>query len=185
MHNYSFHRVFLDKYATINYDIRNLVSCFFLKYKKLCFVSQEIYATYFPIRGLAMKFSDKLREARNKANLTQSQLAQQIGVSVRTVTNYETGDRYPKKRELYKKLAQVLNVELNYLLTEDEEFVFEAESLHGSRGKKQAKKLIESISGLFAGGELSQSDKDAVMQALQEAYWDAKKENKKYSHNQK
>ena len=114
-----------------------------------------------------MKFSDKLREARNSANLTQSQLAQQIGVSVRTITNYETGDRYPKKRELYKKLSQVLNVDLNYLLTEDEEFVFEAESQHGSRGKKQAKELIESISGLFAGGELSQGDKDASYKALQ------------------
>lgn len=34
---------------------------------------------------------------------------------------------------------------------------------------------------MFAGGELSEGDKDAVMLALQKAYWDCKEDNKKYT----
>lgn len=46
---------------------------------------------------------------------------------------------------------------------------------------KQAEKIINDVVGLFAGGRLSDNDKDAVMQALQQIYWDSKKENRKYS----
>jgi len=45
---------------------------------------------------------------------------------------------------------------------------------------KQATALVSELSGLFAGGELTEEDRDAVMQSLQEAYWLAKKENRKY-----
>ena len=34
---------------------------------------------------------------------------------------------------------------------------------------------------MFAGGELSEQDKDAVMLALQKAYWACKEDNKKYT----
>lgn len=37
------------------------------------------------------------------------------------------------------------------------------------------------LSGMFAGGELSDADKDAVMIALQKAYFDCKEDNKKYT----
>lgn len=45
------------------------------------------------------------------------------------------------------------------------------------RGMKQAKDLIEGMSGLFAGGTLSEQDKDAVMKALQDIYWESKARN--------
>ena len=73
-----------------------------------------------------MKFCEKVKEARNKAGLKQDELAKAIGVSLRTITNYESGERYPKKREVYYKLADVLKVDVNYLLTEDEEFLIAA-----------------------------------------------------------
>ncbi|MBQ2284362.1 MAG: helix-turn-helix transcriptional regulator, partial [Clostridia bacterium] len=73
-----------------------------------------------------MKFSDKVRELRVKAGMTQQDFASAIGVSLRTVTNYETGDRYPKKREMYAKMAEVLGTDINYLLTENEEFIAKA-----------------------------------------------------------
>ena len=38
--------------------------------------------------------------------------------------------------------------------------------------------LVAGVSALFAGGELSENDKDAVMRALQDAYWMAKERNK-------
>ena len=128
-----------------------------------------------------MKFGEKLKEQRKILKLTQKELADKIGTSLRTITNYETGAMYPKKRETYALMAEVLGVDINYLLTEDEEFTMEARERYGARGAKQAEELVNQMGALFAGGELSANDKDAVMKAMQEIYWDAKEENKKYT----
>ena len=66
----------------------------------------------------------------------------------------------------------------NYLLSEDEAFIASAEEKYGSRGAKQARELMEEVTGLFAGGEMAEEDMDVMMRAIQEAYWIAK-ENKK------
>ena len=63
-----------------------------------------------------MKFCEKIREARKNAGLKQDEFAKAIGVSLRTVSNYESGERYPKKRETYYKIAEVLKVDVNYLI---------------------------------------------------------------------
>ena len=52
---------------------------------------------------------------------------------------------------------------------------------YGSRGRQQAEQLVAELSGMFAGGELSDADKDAVMIALQKAYFDCKEDNKKFT----
>lgn len=127
-----------------------------------------------------MKFCDKLKKLRSERKISQAQLAEKIGVSARTVQNYETADIYPKTRETYKKIADVLGVDVNYLLTENEEFITEAQSKFGARGKEDALELVSQLAGMFAGGELSEDTRDEVMQALQNAYWAAKAENKKY-----
>ena len=113
-----------------------------------------------------MKFCEKIREARKNAGLKQDEFAKAIGVSLRTVSNYESGERYPKKRETYYKIAEVLKVDVNYLLT---------------KGARQAKALVAEVSGLFAGGELADEDLDEMMKGIQEAYWIAKEKNKKYT----
>ena len=128
-----------------------------------------------------MKFGEKLRDLRKKNGLTQAELAEKAGISLRTVNYYESGTTYPKNREIYTTLANILDVDVNYLRNEGDEFIARANERYGYRGAKQAEELVAEIGGLFAGGELSESDKDAVMQALQQAYWDAKKENKKYT----
>ena len=128
-----------------------------------------------------MKFGEKIREERNKLGLTQQEFAKKLGVSLRTITNYETGSMYPKKREIYSKLAELLDVDINYLLTEDEEFTMQAHEKYGARGAKQAQELVNQLGGMFAGGELSEQDMDAVMLSMQKLYWDAKEENKKYT----
>ena len=98
-----------------------------------------------------MKFCEKVKEARTKAGLT------------------------------YYKMAEVLKVDVNYLLTDDEEFLLNAESKYGSKGARQAKKLMAEVTGLFAGGELADEDLDEMMKGIQEAYWIAKEKNKKYT----
>lgn len=128
-----------------------------------------------------MKFGEKLREQRTRLNLTQQEVADLLGVALRTYTNYENAEKKPRKSEIYIKLSEVLKLDVNYLLTDDEEFALKAYEQYGARGAKQANELINQMGALFAGGELTPEDKDAVMQAMQQIYWDAKEENKKYT----
>ena len=128
-----------------------------------------------------MKFGEKIKNARVAKDMTQAELAQTVGVSLRTMVSYENGDCYPKKREVYGKLAEILGVDTNYLLTENEEFISKAGEKYGSRGKKYAQQLVTEVSGLFAGGDMDDEDLDAVMRAISDAYWIAKEKNKKYA----
>ena len=128
-----------------------------------------------------MKFGEKLKRLRLAKGLTQSEMARAAGVSRRTYIGYEQDGRYPRRREVYHKLAEALDCETNYLLTEDERFVTDAAEQFGKRGKRQAEQLVAELSGMFAGGELSESDMDAVMIALQKAYFDCKADNRKYT----
>lgn len=128
-----------------------------------------------------MKFGEKVKALRIQNGMTQIELAHQSSLAKRTIINYETCASYPKKRDVYKKLADIFGVELNYLLTEDEEFILAGEEKYGRRGKKQAEQLVDDISNLFAGGELSDDDLDGIMRAIQESYWIAKEKAKKYT----
>ncbi len=124
-----------------------------------------------------MKFAEKLKAARLDKGYTQKQLAEISHVALRTIVSYEKGDSYPRKRETYAELAKALDVEKNYLLTEDEEFVVNAAEQYGTNGAVQAQAVINGFSGLCAGGTLSENDKDAVMKALQDIYWESKARN--------
>ena len=53
-----------------------------------------------------MKFGEKLKYLRTEKKLTQADLAKAVGVSLRTYASYEQEGRYPRKRELYGKLAE-------------------------------------------------------------------------------
>lgn len=125
-----------------------------------------------------MKFGEKVRWLRNEKGLSQTELGNLCGLSLRTIRNYEVDGRYPKQREVYSKLAAALGCDVNYLLSEDEEFVLQAKQTYGNQGVKDAEELIADISALFAGGELSEEAKDGVMRALQDAYWIAKEKNR-------
>ena len=124
-----------------------------------------------------MKFAEKLKAARLDKGYTQKQLAEISHVALRTIVSYEKGDSYPRKRETYAELAKALDVEKNYLLTEDEEFVVNAAEQYGTNGAAQAQAVINGFSGLCAGGTLSENDNDAVMKALQDIYWESKARN--------
>ena len=128
-----------------------------------------------------MTFGERIRELRTQKGLTQPQLADSIGVSVRTIKRYEFGTNLPKTRETYQKLAEFFDVNINYLLAEDEQFILEAGATYGSRGKQQAHALIAEVSGLFAGGDIAEEVMDEMMKAIQDAYWIAKEKNRKYT----
>ena len=54
-----------------------------------------------------MKFGEKLKALRKERGLTQNELAKAVGVGTRSVVGWEQEGRYPRKRELYAKLAEV------------------------------------------------------------------------------
>ena len=128
-----------------------------------------------------MKFGEKLTDARKAARLTQEELAKALGLSKRTIINYEVNGKYPRNRDVYYKLAEVLNLEPTFLLTEDEEFIMSAGSQYGSRGTKGAAQLLHQTATLFAGGELSDDDKLAFVTEIQQLYLDSKERAKKFT----
>lgn len=132
-------------------------------------------------RGEKMNFGEKVSQLRKQKKITQRELADEIGVSLRTITNYETGGRYPKQREIYRKIADALEVDVNYLLTENETFIVYAREEYGSKGMQQAQRLLAEVRGLFSGGTLDEDDKDEMMRAIQDAYWVAKEKNSRKS----
>ena len=127
-----------------------------------------------------MTLAEKLKNARAAKRMSQSELAKASGISLRTIQNYELAARMPRQRGTYTKLAKALGLDERVLLDENADFVLRAGEQYGGRGAKQAWALVADFKGLCAGGEMEEEDMDAIMQALQEAYWDAKKRNRKY-----
>jgi len=130
-----------------------------------------------------MTFAEKLKAARLRSGVSQERLAAQFGVTKRTIINYENGQTLPPVN-LLPKIAKFFGVTIGELISEEEEFVALAEERGGSKGAREAEAIISEVSGLFAGGRLSDDEKDAVMRAIQNAYWIAKEESKrKYTPN--
>ncbi len=63
-------------------------------------------------------FGKRLKETRKKANITQQQLGNMVGVTKVSICCYENGTRTPTLETLID-LADSLNVHLNYLLGVD------------------------------------------------------------------
>ncbi|ODM27608.1 transcriptional regulator [Clostridium sp. Bc-iso-3] len=128
-----------------------------------------------------MLFGDKIKELRTSAGMSQQELANKAGLSLRSIQNYESNQRYPKDVAILNKLCKALNTTIEELMKEEDNFIQEASEKYGTRGKKDAQKLVDELGGLFAGGELNEEDKDKVFRAITEMYWKAKDNNKKYT----
>ena len=61
-----------------------------------------------------MKFKDWLKESRLNAGLTQTALAEELGITYVILNLYENGKRFPKISVL-KKIADYFKVELSEL----------------------------------------------------------------------
>ena len=135
-----------------------------------------------------MQFGEKIRLLRKRAGISQKDFAEQLGITRRALVYYENGQRFPREAELIDKIAGFFNVSSDFLtddsesiaMTKEEIFLEEAKAEDKLRGKSEAKKFIETTKCLFAGGELSEEDKDALFEVLTEIYFDSKKKAKKY-----
>ena len=128
-----------------------------------------------------MTFGEKVKTLRKTKDMSQTQLAQAVGVSLRTVGGWEKEGRYPKQHELYQKLADTLGCDVSYLMSEDEAFITEASEQFGNRGARQAQQILEQAAAMFAGGSLTDEDKIAFMDEIQSLYLDSKRRAKKFT----
>ena len=51
--------------------------------------------------------------------------------------------------------------------------------MYGTTGTKDAYFLAEELSSIFAGKELSETDADTIMEKLEMAYWDYRRNSRK------
>ena len=128
-----------------------------------------------------MEFKDRLKERRRILGISQAELAKKVGITGRTVQNYELGTRNPQSIEIAQKLAEALETTVEYLLGNDGLLIAEAYERGGAKTARDINALVSEISGLFAGGEIGEDEKDGIMAALNQAYWMAKENNKKYT----
>ena len=135
-----------------------------------------------------MTFSDKIKRSREVVKLTQLELAKAVGVSRRTIASYESGGARAR-RYTTEKLANALKVSVKYLSDdsctdplediEKDEYIDQARALYGAKGVRDMDELLQENIAFFAGGELSQEQKDAFFQAVMTAYVTCKQEASK------
>jgi transcriptional regulator with XRE-family HTH domain len=121
-----------------------------------------------------MRFGEKLRTHRRKANISQQALATVLGCSRTTIVNYEIGASYPQDREVYAKLSDHFEVDKNYFLTENEPIFTLIPNIDDYTGSEQADMILQHAKALFAGGKLSEADQLAFVHELQGLYLESK-----------
>ena len=65
-----------------------------------------------------MNFSDNLKKIRKEHNLSQEQIAEQLGVSRQSVSKWESGQAYPEMDKMLS-LCQLFNLNIDELLNQD------------------------------------------------------------------
>lgn len=125
-----------------------------------------------------MEFGEKLKLKRNELKLSQQALADKSGLSLRSIQNYESGQRHPANISIVKVLANVLGTSYEYLLDDKSQYVIEAAMRGGEQAALDVDRLLSDIQGVFAGGMISQEDKDKVIRAINEIYWESKEKAK-------
>ncbi len=91
---------------------------------------------------LTVKFGKRLKELRKKANLSQQELAELVGMeSLNNISKLETGEQLPKKENL-EKLCKVLKVE--------------AKDLFDFGHIKSKEELIEDMNNIFKTSSLKE-----------------------------
>ena len=116
-----------------------------------------------------MEFCRKIRLLRHEAGLTQRQVAEKIGVTYRTYQNYEAGASLPSG-SVASRLAAALGVSADTLFRG-------SETPPPKKADRRLNALLAEMQALFAGGKLREEDKEYVLEALTEAYWQSKGRN--------
>lgn len=116
-----------------------------------------------------MKFSERLRELREQAQMTQKQLAEKSGVQSRMIQRYEAGTSHPRISAV-EKLAVALETSVDNLMGKTEQSFANFGEENGSKAERDLVAQAEKFSALFAGGDIPMEDKDAAFRIIMQAY---------------
>ena len=75
-----------------------------------------------------MEFSERLKDLRKQAGLTQVDVAEKLGISQPAYASWERGVKKPTQEKLVK-IAQILNVSVDYLVGNSEEKADELDNI--------------------------------------------------------
>ena len=124
---------------------------------------------------------ERLKQLRSKKELTQAEMAKEIGISQSTYALYETDKRQPDYDKLFS-IAQYFAVSTDYLLGVSDD----PRPTNPSTGKsasaretRQLEQLLEMDGLTFKGAPLSEDDRNKIKAALEIAFWDAKEKNRR------
>lgn len=63
-----------------------------------------------------MTFSERLRQLRQEKKMTQAALGQAVDISPRMISFYESGNHFPRDEIILKRIADLFEVSVDYLL---------------------------------------------------------------------
>ena len=110
--------------------------------------------------------AQRIREAREAKNMTQTELAEIIGSHVNVIWQYENAKRVPSL-ENGSKIAKILNIDLNFLM-----------GLYDINNFKDClidpSELLFSIRLYFRDDKIQQLKKDKLFNEITKSYWESK-----------
>jgi len=127
-----------------------------------------------------MDFGEKLKRLRLERGLLQRDMAEVLHVSLRTIKNYELGHSYPKDEEVFNRLAEFFEVNVNYFLFRNIETMETFDEKEESfTSYFQGESILYLVTDFFSDPKIDPRDKDLLMQRMQEIYWREKSRNRR------
>lgn len=130
-----------------------------------------------------------LKKLREKKGMTQQELVKISGVGQGTIGDIERGKIKKSRLETLEKIAKALKLDeeereelFSVLVPKDISVKILKNPLYkelDSRGRMQFKEIVEQSSLMFNDENISEEDKQKVLLAIQDAFYDAKQKNKK------
>lgn len=136
------------------------------------FVTLFVYNESTKIDGGTTMNAQKLKALRKAKGITQSELADILGVARTTYANYEQGTREPDNKTL-NKLADYFEVSTDYLLGRDTprwatpDDIIDLEEI-----------LERNVHMAYGGEDLTEEDKQRVQDVLRAVFWERLKKRR-------
>lgn len=111
-------------------------------------------------------YGERLMRARKEKELSREELGKLCGITGRTIQNYELGHVTPNRIDVSQRLADVLDISVDYLIYGEKE---ETELT-----EEDKKEILAHASALFAGGKLSDEEQLAFIYEIQTLYMKAR-----------
>ena len=123
-------------------------------------------------------FAERLRKLRENAGLTRAQLGEKVGVSGRSIINYENGERIPFG-DTCAKMAQTFGITTDELLGVSNpqlemakaEALDSMQSTNGRSGAARLEHALNTVGSVLAGGELSETQAQEYIFEMQKMHF--------------